>query len=74
MMVLAEVALGNIHQTQEYSFTEACPLPKGKHSLEAMGIMTPDPEKQKVMTPQGFSINFGPTIRRPVPESHTLKV
>ncbi|XP_066587156.1 poly [ADP-ribose] polymerase [Prorops nasuta] len=59
LIMLCEVALGNIYERYEADYIEK--LPKGKHSTKGCGQTQPDPEKTKVL-PDGVTVPCGPPV------------
>ncbi|KAK7104156.1 poly [ADP-ribose] polymerase 1-like [Littorina saxatilis] len=58
VLLLCEVALGNMHELTGASYIEK--LPKGKHSTKGIGMTTPDPSgfyttKDGILVPMGTS-------------------
>lgn len=65
LMLLCEVALGNMHEKAQAEYIEK--LPPGKHSCKGVGATHPDPEHSVVME-DGVEVPLGPG--KPVLERH----
>ncbi|XP_060555294.1 poly [ADP-ribose] polymerase 1-like [Ruditapes philippinarum] len=69
LMMLCEVALGNMHECTRAEYVNK--LPKGKHSCKGLGMTMPDP-KESYMTPDGVEIPLGQSTKAPVGYSSLL--
>lgn len=65
LLLLCEVALGNMHEKTQAEYIEK--LPPGKHSCKGLGVTHPDPEHSVVME-DGVEIPLGPG--KPVLQRH----
>lgn len=69
LMLLCEVALGNMHECTRAEYIDK--LPKGKHSCKGIGMTMPDP-KESYMSSDGVEIPKGRGIKSPVGASSLL--
>ncbi|KAK7474692.1 hypothetical protein BaRGS_00034057 [Batillaria attramentaria] len=69
VLLLCEVALGNMHELTSASYVTQ--LPKGKHSTKGIGMTTPDP-KGFYTTPDGVLIPMGPSTKADIAYSSLL--
>ncbi|KAL4239025.1 Poly [ADP-ribose] polymerase 1 [Mactra antiquata] len=69
LMMLCEVALGNMYECNKAEFINK--LPKGKHSCKGVGMTAPDP-KEKYITPDGVEIPLGKGMKADVGYSSLL--
>ncbi|XP_076464586.1 poly [ADP-ribose] polymerase 1-like [Babylonia areolata] len=69
ILLLCEVALGNMHELTSSSYITK--LPKGKHSTKGIGMTTPDP-KGFHTTKDGVVIPMGASSKADIPYSSLL--
>ncbi|ESN96355.1 hypothetical protein HELRODRAFT_95414 [Helobdella robusta] len=63
LMLLSEVALGNMHELTQANFITE--LPRGKHSVKGLGTTAPDP-KQNYVCEDGVVIPMGKGVKTKV--------
>lgn len=69
LLLLCEVALGNMYERLKADYIEK--LPKGKHSTFGKGQTGPDPN-QALKTPDGVEVPCGPPVDQKVPSTASL--
>uniref|UniRef100_A0A7R8Z663 Poly [ADP-ribose] polymerase n=1 Tax=Timema douglasi TaxID=61478 RepID=A0A7R8Z663_TIMDO len=60
LMLLCEVALGNMYERDRADYIEK--LPAGKHSVKGLGMSQPDP-KMAVIRPDGVEVPLGKAVQ-----------
>uniref|UniRef100_T1IQQ9 Poly [ADP-ribose] polymerase n=1 Tax=Strigamia maritima TaxID=126957 RepID=T1IQQ9_STRMM len=69
LMLLCEVALGNMHELKNADFVTK--LPSGKHSTKGIGVTEPDPTVKHVDS-DGVEIPLGQGVKSSVPNTSLL--
>lgn len=69
LMLLCEVALGEMHELTDAKYIEK--LPPGKHSVKGLGKTVPDP-KEVAITPSGAEVPLGKSVDANIKKSSLL--
>ncbi|KAL0276840.1 UNVERIFIED_CONTAM: hypothetical protein PYX00_004320 [Menopon gallinae] len=69
LLLLCEVALGEMHELTDAEYIEK--LPAGKHSVKGLGLSIPDP-KEIALTPSGAEVPLGRTVDANIKKSSLL--